>query len=270
MATLSASFETGDLSEFDTTVTDSGDLSAHADAAKNGTYGMRAVLDDATTIYGQFTFANKSELRLGFWFNPNGFDLVDTITIAGGGASIGSADYRIRLKYYATPQLVVFAGATNDAATYDYTSEVNISDDWHWIEVHMQRSSGPGNDDGFVKLWVDTVDETPDAELTGRDDDTQDFDFVNVGATSLTAPITETIYFDDIRANDTGTAIGPTSGAVTATANLYAVLNESQIVTPALHSYLADIAASSQAHLIMNGGGRVIMDGGGRVIIRGT
>ncbi len=215
MATLSASFETGDLSEFDTTVTDSGDLSADAAAAKNGSYGMQAVLDDATAIYGQFTFDNKSELRLGFWFDPNGWDVEDTITIAGGGATIG-VDYRIRLKY-ASAQLSVLAGATNDSVSFDYTSDVNISDDWHWIEAHFKRSTGPGNDDGFVKLWIDTVDASPDAELTGRDDDTQDFDYVNVGATSLTAPLSETIYFDDIRANDTGDAIGPTGGTSTST-----------------------------------------------------
>jgi hypothetical protein len=207
-------------------------------------------------------------LRLGFWFDPNGWDVVDNIIIASGNSL--ASDYRIRMTYYATPQLTIKAGATNDAATYDHTSEVNISDDWHWIEVHMKRSSGPGNDDGFVKLWIDTVDETPDAELTGRDDDTQDFDGVAVGATSLTAPLSETLYFDDIRANDTGTAIGPTSGIVTATADLYAVFDESQSATAALYSYLADAAASSQVHLIMDGGGRVIMDGGGRVIIRGT
>jgi hypothetical protein len=201
-------FETGDLSEFDDVTADGGDLSAAAGAAREGSYGLQAVLDDATAIYGHKTYQNKSEIRIGFWFNPNGFDLVDNIIICGGGTIIGSSDFRIRLKYYATPQLVVYAGATNDVGTYDYTSEVNISDDWHWIEVHMKRSTGPGADDGFIKLWVDVVDGTPDAQLTGRDDDTRDFDDICWGAGSLTAPISETIYFDYLMANDTGDAIG--------------------------------------------------------------
>jgi hypothetical protein len=263
LATLSADFETGDLSEFDSTVTDSGDLSANASAAYTGSYGMQAVLDDNTSIYGHWTFANKSELRVGFWFDPNGFSTTDDLIIAGGGGTIGDADWRIRFEWD-TSNLKVYASATNDASTFDSTSKVNISDAWHWIEAHFKRSSGVGANDGFVKLWVDVVDETPDAQLTGRDDDTKDFDDVNVGAGSVAAPITETIYFDDLRANDTGDAIGPIS-SIESTAALLAIIKESSTATAALYSQLIDIP--TPLHITLYGG-RIIVDGGGKVILR--
>jgi hypothetical protein len=229
MATLSASFETGDLSEFDSTVTDSGDLSAHADAAYNGSYGMQAVLDDATSIYGHWTFSDKSQVRIGFWFNPNGFSTADNMIIAGGGATIGGDDWRVGFSWDSV-NLNVYASATNDASTWDSTSDVTITDDWHWIEAYFSRSTGVGNDDGFVRLWVDTVDETPDASLENRDDDTMDFDDVNVGAGSVASPISETIYFDDIRANDTGAAIGPVS-ATTSTSTTTSTTTSSSTST---------------------------------------
>jgi uncharacterized Zn-binding protein involved in type VI secretion len=203
-------------------------------------------------------------LRLGFWFDPNGWDVVDNIIIASGNSL--ASDYRIRMTYYVTPQLTIKAGATNDGGTYDFTSEVNISDDWHWIEVHMKRSTGPGNDDGFVKLWIDTVDETPDAQLTGRDDDTRDFDGVAVGATSLTAPLSETLYFDDIRANDTGDAIGPTTGDISVTPNPSTAV----VVTVNPTVSIAGPPAAVIGQMIIQNSGEMIVRGNGQVIVTST
>jgi hypothetical protein len=208
MASGTIDHETGDLSQYNTTVTDSGDLSADAAAAKEGSYGLQAVLDDNATIYGKVSFANKSQLRIGFWFNPNGYSTEDTMIIAGGGSAIGDDDWRIHFEWD-TVNLNVFASATNDASGWDSTNPVNISDDWHWIEAHFSRSTGAGNDDGFVKLWVDTVDASPDVDLTGRDDDTKDLDNVCIGAGSVASSISETLYFDYLCYNDDGTEIGP-------------------------------------------------------------
>ena len=87
MATFSADLETGDLSQFDNTTTDGGDLSADAAATKDGSYGLQAVIDDTNSLYGRFNFNNKSQIRGGFWLNPN------SVTMGGGEGFSISTDF---------------------------------------------------------------------------------------------------------------------------------------------------------------------------------
>ena len=51
VALFTATFETGDFSEWDASVTDGGDLSVTNGAALFGSYGLSALIDDLTTIY---------------------------------------------------------------------------------------------------------------------------------------------------------------------------------------------------------------------------
>ena len=89
MASWCIDHEAGDLSEYDSTVTDGGDLSAHADAAYEGSYGLRAVIDDTNTLYANKTFDGKSRLRVGFYFDPNGLtmDASDEFLICADSAA---------------------------------------------------------------------------------------------------------------------------------------------------------------------------------------
>lgn len=212
MATSPITFEANNLAEFDATDTDGGELSTSAAAAMHGVYGMQANINltDTSSKYGQITYANKSRIRFGFYFDPNTITMADTDTayIAGGGAIIGDSDYRVLFKYNIVGgyQLAVYVTTDVGASTSAY---FGITDASHWIECDFKRSSAPGADDGFAKLWVDTVDASPDTELANVDDDTLDHDNINVGVGSVDATIDGTLYFDYISWNDTGNDIGP-------------------------------------------------------------
>lgn len=207
MATWFANFEDGTLTtEFDTVVSGGGDLSAHADAARKGVYGMRAVVNSTDAIYVQWGDQNIYELRIGLYFHPNSYSVTtDTLYILGGGTILGNADYRLYLRWTGSNHQVCYWLTTDgDSITGSY---VNILNDWNWIELHMKRSSGIN--DGFIKLWINTdVTGTPTTQNLDIDDDTQDYDYMNFGVESISIGTTATLYFDYICANDTGDPIG--------------------------------------------------------------
>jgi len=211
MTTFSADLETGDLSQFGTTVTDGGDLSAHADAAYAGSYGLKCVIDDTNSIYGRIdTIINASQVRAGFWFNPNSVTMNDLVAVSISTGD-GNTDFRVGLRRNGS-NYELFVGVDNDSATwaYDYaTLRAYGTSGWHWVEYHVSRSTGAGNNDGFAKLWIDVIDGTPDAELSSVDDDTLDHDRPQFGAPVVQTSVSGTIYIDEISGNDTGDAIGP-------------------------------------------------------------
>ncbi len=68
--------EMGDLSEWTSTTTDSGNLSVEVAAALAGTgFGLQFVIDDTNTLQAQKTFtelgASPTDLRLRFYIDPN-------------------------------------------------------------------------------------------------------------------------------------------------------------------------------------------------------
>lgn len=206
MASFIVDLEEGDLTDFDSTVTDGGDLSAHADAANEGSYGLKAVIDDTNAIYGKKEFDNKSRLRAGFYFDPNGLamDPGDTFRILVDGTS---SDYYLMLSEASPYELTLSVRLDDDS--WSTTAAVAVSDASHWIEIDCYISSGAN--DGFCKLWVDSdVTGAPDAQNTGLNNDTKDFDDLRVGAVvGLDVSTFGTIYFDYICANDDGASIGP-------------------------------------------------------------
>jgi hypothetical protein len=202
--------EAGDLSEWDTTVVDGGDLSAHANAACVGSYGLQAVIDDTTAIYAQEDQLSLTRLRYGFYFQAASLTMSngDTFTLAGSSG----ADHKIELAYDGSNYKL--RAVTSDDTSTTATDWVTISQaTWYWIEADFLISSAPGADDGFVKLWVtaNPTSESPDAQQTGVDNDTIDYDNIPFGARSLDAGTSGTLYFDYVVMNDTGTAIGAPS-----------------------------------------------------------
>jgi len=210
MATSPITFEGNDLSEFDATVTDSGDLAAAGgDAALYGSYGMAATIDDTNVRRGRITsVSNWSHLRFGFYFDPNGISMGsgnEFVIAAGNG---GNSEFLLFLKYDGSNYQLMLKVYTDSSSSK--TSYVTITDDKHWVEVEMERSTGAGNDDGYGQFWVDDVSGAADASTTGLDDDTEDFDELDFGATeSIDAGISGTLYFDQLTWNNTGASIGP-------------------------------------------------------------
>lgn len=210
-----------DLSEFDSTVTDGGDLSQSGAAALAGTSGgLSCLIDDANGIYGQCNVANETELRYRIYFNPNGLTMADYDNFHL--INENNYDYLLRFKrlsgkYYIYGRVMTDGGLVS-------TPDIEISDAAHCIEVHMKRSSAPGADDGFIKIWVDQS--VPygaaDAEATGLDDDTCDYDEFRIGAVEgIDAGTSGTIYFDEIIIRNDGSEIGPVVGGVAVQADYY-------------------------------------------------
>jgi hypothetical protein len=211
MATSPITFETGDLTQFDATTTPVGlnSIVANAASAMYGNFGMQANIVDQNAVYGVVTVTNASRLRLGFYFDPNGITMAngDKFRICGGGTA-GDSDYAIELSYDGA-NIQVRIDVDTDGGFVD-SPPFTISDDKHWIEIDCFIAANPGDNDGFAKLWVDSISGSPDTESLNLDNDTRDFDDINLGAgDGLDAGTSGTPYFDQLTWNVNGDPIGP-------------------------------------------------------------
>lgn len=206
-------FETGDLTQFDSVETSGDDFSAHADAAMEGSYGGKCIVDDTSDRWGQVNFADKTRLRVGFYFDPNyiAMDDGDAWNLVKSSAS----DFRIRFAK-AEADYTVEAQVYTDASVWSGGGAVVLSDEPHWIEADFKISSAPGADDGFAKIWIDPGSPpfgAPDSQATSMDNDQKSFSHVRVGAvTGLEATTSGIFYVDYITVNDTGNEIGAPLG----------------------------------------------------------
>ena len=209
--------ENGDLSDFDTTVEDGGNLSVTRAAALLGTtYGMQAFVDDTTAIYAEKTWTLTTEiLRFRFYFDPNGITMVegDNFNISTV-MRLGTARFQIRLMwtsgaYYIDTRLRA------DNSSWADSADTLLTDEVHLIEYEVTRATGPTAFDGRIKLWLDGIEIST---LTGDNYDTwsttADLDEFRVGAAGgIDVGTSGTIYFDEIKGNDDGTLIGPVTTA---------------------------------------------------------
>jgi hypothetical protein len=73
------------------------------------------------------------------------------------------------------------------------------------LEIDWRRSSGPDAVDGSLQLWIDG---TSVATLTGLDNSRSAVDFIRMGALSVKAGSSGTMYWDELESRRT-TYIGP-------------------------------------------------------------
>ena len=130
-------FESGTLSAWTSSATDSGDLSASTSAAMKGTFGMQAVLDDTNTIYTTDDTPNaEPRYRARFYFDPN------SITMASGdahyifkGFSGASTDlFQMELRF-SSGSYEIRVRVLNDASSWTNSNWFTITDSSHYIEV---------------------------------------------------------------------------------------------------------------------------------------
>ncbi len=153
--------ETNDLSEFSSTVTDGGQLSASGASAMVGSFGMQAIIDDTNAMYGQKDFIDLVGTYCGwrFYFDPNGMTITNLnnfliVRILGNNAAQNYTALQLENN---GGQLRVRASQVNDAFGSDDTAYYNITDDAHWFEVRTERASGAVAVDGELKFWIDDV-----------------------------------------------------------------------------------------------------------------
>jgi len=163
-------------------------------AAQSGTYGLSIPIMDTTVRYCSFTDpAAETAITAECNFDPN------TLTMASGNQfnfmTEPNAYFYTTLNYDGANYRIQ-AGVHHDTG-YTATSYYAISDANHKIRVVWKASSGAGNDDGYLKLYIDDVLlET----LSGLDNDTRAISAINFGAVAgLDAGTYGIFYMDDCK-----------------------------------------------------------------------
>lgn len=200
-----ADFEEGDLTDFDAEVDADGDLNAAMAAAHDGTWGARITFDDANVAYGRLDFGAIDQVSgvFSFWIRLNSYASTAAVTtnianIEGGGTSNwymgineNGGNYRFEYKYRTDVAGVV----------YNYSS--NLADaTWYHVLWMWEASTGAGNDDGWVRVFLNGVEEF---SATGIDNDTRDGDHLIIGVTASGGAIFGgTLDFDEIYLDPVG------------------------------------------------------------------
>jgi hypothetical protein len=183
-------FESGDLSAWSASITNSGNLSVSPAAALSGSYGLQANLTSTTSMYVRDDSPNaEARYRARFAFDPNSITIPtgEYIALLQGYSTTQnilvlrlhytSAGYQLRLRAYDTA-----------LANWVNTQLVPISDAAHVIELDW------GND-GHLSFWVDGVQQ---ADLTDINNSSYTMDTVRVGAVYISAAgISGALYLDD-------------------------------------------------------------------------
>ena len=204
--------ELGTLDEYDSTVVDGGDLSAHADGALAGTsYGLKCVIDDTTGIYGVVNISPpaSNQLRVRFYVDPNGITMGDWESFYlmfegpnSGFENIAARFYSVSGNYRMSP------GVRDDGNIWRESSSVAISDAPHYIEFHLVRATSDVASDGYVDWWIDGAAQTRLANIDNYDGWSGITDLRFGAVSSLDAGTSGTLYLDELRANDDGSEIG--------------------------------------------------------------
>ena len=189
-------FESGDLTAWSSSVTDSGDLSVNTSCALEGDDCLAALIDDTTAIYVEDTTpTDETDFQARVLFDPNSLTMTDgdahdifqglddTVVAFQVQLKKNGATYEIRLQ------------VNDDNPSPQTTSWYTISDDVNEIVVEWWASSSSGADDGVATLWIDGVlKET----LTDIDNDTHQVDKVRLGAVDgIDAGTSGTMYLDN-------------------------------------------------------------------------
>ena len=210
-------FETNDLTQFDAVVDPDADLSVTGAAAMAGTsYGLSVIVDDQIETYGtkNFCLSGKTDFRVRCYIDINTLTMGDTniivFLLARGTAPDGDL-LKILIRYDIGPGYRIAFRAYRDNGTNIQSNFYAISDDPHYVEAHVVRSTGAGDNNGTAELWVDGVSQEVIAGVDNYDI-LPATNKVRIGAMSVGAGVADTFYLDELYVNSTGDAIGTTTG----------------------------------------------------------
>jgi len=204
-----------DLSEYDTTVIDGGDLSVTIAAAMGGTArGLQLLIDDQVEIYGVKDIATAlTQIRFRFYLDPNGITIADGTfwPICTWYAVGGNIIAIIFFGYTVAGGYRVAAQFEDDDGAWDlWLGWFNVTDAAHYIELHAVAESGDGTDDGTAELWVDDVSQGTLSSMDNWAIFGAGLRDVYFGALwNVPAGANGAYYLDELRANDDGRKIGP-------------------------------------------------------------
>lgn len=201
--------DAGNLNEYDSTVIDGGNLSATVPAALAGTaYGLNCFITGSTnSMYGQVDQGDPgtSDIRIRFYIDINSLAMAnnDRFYVLVVGITIVTIDLWNNGGTY-----------TLGAIWYDdngwiANSWAAVTDDVHYVEIHIQKAATAGSNDGAYEWWIDGVSKGTQANV----DIFNSFEGITrlrIGAPgNLDGGTSGTLYIDEFRANDDGGEIGP-------------------------------------------------------------
>ena len=200
-----------DLSEFTSTVTDSGDLYWAAAAALAGTAGgMACLIDDTTAIYGQKDVtANTSGIHRGrFYIDPNTLTMANSDLFYIFKSYTTGYDSLVSLALQMTSTVYSIRTYYRTDAGVQAGNSYAITDAPHYVEFLYTKAADAGSSDGTFYTWIDG---SAKDTLTGKDiyDCFPQFTHLRIGATSeIDATTSGTFYLDELIVNDDGGVIG--------------------------------------------------------------
>jgi len=190
------SFESGNLSAWTSSATDTGHLSVSTAAAIVGTYGLRAFINDNNLMYvTDDRPLAEIHYRAHFYFDPN------SITMASGNAHYifygyqGTSTLVLRTEFrFYLGNYQIRVSLRDDGTTWLNMAWVTVSDAPHLIEFDWRAATAVGANDGVLTLWLDGAQQ---AAVTGIDNDTRRIDRVRLGAVGgIDSGTRGTYYFD--------------------------------------------------------------------------
>ncbi|MBN1586434.1 MAG: DUF2341 domain-containing protein [Candidatus Omnitrophica bacterium] len=204
--TFSDGFESGNMSSWYETQTDSGDLSVTAAAAHTGDYGLQAVIDDTNNIWVKDEVPGATDWRARFWFHPNNLAMGDgdyfTILDVVEYNNPWDDAFLINMEYSAGfGHFLQVLDATGGSYT-KYSSTVLLDmNQWHLIQLEWHAASASGANNGYFSFAVDGE----NAEtVSGIDNDNVDVGYVILGAEGVDSSTSGTIFFDDYESSALG------------------------------------------------------------------
>lgn len=218
-----ATLETEDLTEFDTTYAD-GTLVASQDYSMIEDWCLKMGAYQAYTNRGRFTissYISSGVFRYRFYYRLDGATYGDgessyfmDIAHSGGRMCDVGILYYTADGFHADP---AYWSDSGGELQWDMTNFSLNATGLHWIEVEITRESYDGAADGTMYVWQDSLD-TPVASKTGIDNFVAwgNIQYLTIGiATPASQPgISGYVYVDQITINDTGDEIGPVSTAI--------------------------------------------------------
>jgi YD repeat-containing protein len=196
-------FESGNLSAWSSSVTDSGNLSVSAAGALVGNYGLQAVINNTNPKYVQDdTPTAENHYWARFYFDPN------TVNIPSGSHFLffGYNSVNVQLvriefaKNGGAYQVRASARLDGVSVNFATTNWYTISDAAHSIEFEWQASSAAGANNGYLALLLDGA---LQQILTGLDNDARLMDYVRLGVGGVPSGTSGTEYFDGFESRRT-------------------------------------------------------------------
>ncbi len=214
---FSNGFESGSLSGWTSSATNSGHLTVSPSAALVGWYGLKATISDRNAMYvTDETPTSEKSYHARFYFDPNSITMKngDEFTLFYGYS--GKSTQALRLEMQSSSgKYQLRASIKDDGSSWKTGSWYTISDAPHAVELFWLASTSSSAKNGSVTLWIDGLEQ---GSVTKVDNDKRRIDMIRLGVIDgIDSGTHGTVFFDTFEARRAA-YIGPTTGEAEAPA----------------------------------------------------